>query len=338
MKMIKPRLFLFALLFSITSSTFAYDWLADRLGQNYVCTTIQLKPEKKDSPRATIIKKDTPRQSDTAVLYLHGFNDYFFQSALGDSVIAHKMAFYAIDLRRYGRSYREGEQFFETRRLDEYFEELEAALKLIKAEGYHRIICMGHSTGGLIFSYFLSKNEARYPEIKGLILNSPFLDMNLSGFQEKVLLPVVTALPFKNIRISQGKNSAYAESLLKEYHGEWEYDTSLKKEISPKVSIGWLAAIRHGQRWVHRKAHIQMPILLMHSDKSAWPKEWTPLCNEADIVLDVNDISRYGKRLGPNIKEVVIPRGIHDLILSQPSARNLAYQSMFEWMEMLVGK
>lgn len=331
----KKRWLLPALLCVLLSSAFAHNWRPDRLRQNYVCTTIQLKPDGKQTPIATVIKKDLPKQGNTAVLYLHGFNDYFFQSSLGDSVSAHHLAFYALDLRRYGRSYQAGETLFETRCLDEYFEELDAALNLIRNEGYHQIICMAHSTGGLIFSYFLSKHESRHPEIKGLILNSPFLDMNLSRFQEKILLPLVTALPFKNIRISQGNNKTYAESLLQKYHGEWEYDTTLKKEVSPRISIGWLTAIRQAQRYLHRKAAIQTPILLMHSDKSVHASTWNPHCNRGDAVLDVHDIARYGKQLGPQVTEVMIPNGMHDLILSPKPARELAYRSIFEWINQL---
>ena len=32
-----------------------------------------------------------------AVVYLHGFNDYYFQSQLGDSIVAHGYSFYALD-------------------------------------------------------------------------------------------------------------------------------------------------------------------------------------------------------------------------------------------------
>ncbi|MEK8226237.1 alpha/beta hydrolase [Oerskovia sp. M15] len=39
-----------------------------------------------------------------AVLYVHGFVDYFFQAHLGDAFEEHGYAFYAIDLRGYGRS------------------------------------------------------------------------------------------------------------------------------------------------------------------------------------------------------------------------------------------
>ena len=42
------------------------------------------------------------------MLYLHGWNDYFFQTHLADAFAALGFDFYALDLRRYGRSLRNG--------------------------------------------------------------------------------------------------------------------------------------------------------------------------------------------------------------------------------------
>ncbi|MBD8020453.1 alpha/beta hydrolase [Brevibacterium gallinarum] len=42
--------------------------------------------------------------ADTAVIYLHGWSDYFFHHRLADYYASLGIAFYAIDLRRYGRS------------------------------------------------------------------------------------------------------------------------------------------------------------------------------------------------------------------------------------------
>ena len=38
------------------------------------------------------------------MLYLHGFNDYFFQTHLADAWLEAGFDFYALDLRKYGRS------------------------------------------------------------------------------------------------------------------------------------------------------------------------------------------------------------------------------------------
>ena len=42
------------------------------------------------------------------MLYVHGFSDYFFQTALADFFAARGLAFYALDLRKSGRARRPG--------------------------------------------------------------------------------------------------------------------------------------------------------------------------------------------------------------------------------------
>ena len=58
---------------------------------------------------ATLVRRAGRRESAHAVLYLHGWNDYFFQTHLADVLSAAGFAFYALDLRRYGRSLRRGQ-------------------------------------------------------------------------------------------------------------------------------------------------------------------------------------------------------------------------------------
>lgn len=246
--------------------------------------------------------------------------------------MAHGYGFYAVDLRKYGRSILEGQRMFETKNLEEYFEDIDSALSVVKRDGFNRVAIVAHSTGGLISSYYLSKRGADVGNIEALVLNSPFLDMNLSRFQEKVLVPIVSALPFKGIKINQGDSRAYAESLLKRYHGEWDYDTAWKLEVSPAVTSGWIGAIHRAQKHLHRHGGVNVPVLLMHSDNSVYGNEWTPAFNKGDAVLDVEDISRYGRELGPYVTEKVIKGGMHDLFLSEASVREKAYEAMFEWL------
>lgn len=326
-------LYLFVIVFTAPIS--ARIWQPDVLGKDYLATILHLKADKGKEVVATLVKKAIPQQGNIAVLYIHGFNDYFFQRELGDSVAAHQMGFYALDLRRYGRSLRNPKDRYQITNMEDYFEEIDSTLAIIRSEGYQKIVCMGHSNGGLVWSYYLSKRQAYHPEICGLILNSPFLDMNLGKFLEKVALPFVTSLPFKGLRISQGKSRAYAESLLQAYHGEWNFDTTWKLEQSPAVSVRWLKAVRQAQKWVQNKADIKVPILLLRSNRSVKGKQWNDKYQKGDAVLDVGDISRYGKKLGNKVTEVVITDGMHDLILSSLPARALTYQRIFQWLDTL---
>ncbi len=308
------------------------QWRGDVLGGDYVCRTVAMPDDYSGKVVTTVVKKQSNSAGATAVLYVHGYNDYFFQKELGDSVVAHGYAFYAVDLRKYGRSYLDGQHRFEVKNMKEYFADIDSTLAVIKADGYRDVVLMGHSTGGLTTAYYMTVHNADRPQIKALILNSPFLDMNLSKFQEKFLVPFVSVMPLKKMKINQGNSRAYAESLLKKYHGEWEYNTDWKLEISPAVTVGWISAIHRGHRFLHRKANVKVPVLLMHSDKSVYGSDWTPDHNAGDGVLDVADISKYGKRLGANVTEVTIADGLHDLVLSRPDVRQSVYKTIFDWM------
>lgn len=318
---------------------FSADWKPDVLGDSYEQKTVELADDYSGKVRTTVVRHKTSGQGNTAVLYLHGYNDYFFQSQLGDSIVAHGYAFYAVDLRKYGRSLLPEQLKFEVRDLKEYFEDLDVALNEIASDGYANVVFLAHSTGGLTMSYYLSQHLSDRPQVKALILNSPFLDMNLSKFQENFLVPMVAALPFKNMKIKQGDSRAYAESLLAAYHGEWEYDTEWKMEVSPEVTSGWISAIHKAQRTLQKGTDIRIPILLMHSNRSVYGDKWTPEFNSGDAVLDVNDISKYGKMLGPNVTEFVVDDGLHDLILSRKDVRDKVYAEMFLWLDkVLQGK
>lgn len=310
----------------------AADWQQDVLGDGYVAKTISMSDDYRGKVVSTVVKKQDNPATGKAVLYVHGYNDYFFQRELGDSVVAHGYGFYAVDLRKYGRSLLDGQNRFEVKNMKEYFADIDSALSVMAREGYDKVVLMGHSTGGLTTSYYMTVHRADRSQVKALVLNSPFLDWNLSKFQEKFLVPFVSVLPFKKMKISQGMSRAYAESLLSKYHGEWDYNTDWKLEVSPSVTIGWISAIHKAQRFLKKKAGVEVPVLLMHSDKSVYGDTWTAEHNACDGVLDVKDISKYGKRLGADVTEVGVADGLHDLILSRKDVRESVYRTIFEWL------
>ena len=138
---------------------------------------------------------------------------------------------------------------------------------------------------------------------------------------------------FPNFKISQGISTAYAESLLKDYHGEWNYRTDWKFTQSPPVTAGWVRAITQAQKGLRNgKADIRIPILLLYSSRSVNGEEWTPEHNRADGVLDVNDIKKYGMQLGPDVICVRVEGGLHDLVLSSPEVREPLYRYIFNWL------
>lgn len=314
---------------------YAQSWEQDDLGDNYFNKEIWFPDDYSGKVKATVVKQTCNFQTRKAVLYVHGYNDYFFQKELGDKFVNNGYNFYAIDLRKYGRSLMSGQTPFEVRDLKEYFADINAAIDIILEDGNSAIVLMGHSTGGLITSYYLAEtNYKRFP-IRALILNSPFMDMNLDCVTEDYLLPFikVCARVIPDISIKQGGGNMYARTLLDCYEGEWNYNLQWKFEWPQAVSAGWLNAISQAQDRLHRGADIDIPILLMHSDRSFNEQVVTisdAMCS--DIVLDVKEISIYGKRLGSDITEFIVKNGMHDLFLSSIPVRYSLYSHVFEWL------
>ncbi len=313
----------------------ARSWDKDFLGENFLSTKIAMPNDYSGKVVTTVVKRIAAISHTKSILYLHGYNDYFFQEEMANEFNKHGYGFYAVDLRKYGRSWLNEQKRFEVRDLKEYFADIDSAINIIREDGYKDIVLMGHSTGGLISAYYMVKGSAHKNSIKAMILNSPFLDMNLSDIQENSLLPLVSAISgmFPNISIEQNSNDAYAQSLLKKYHGEWEYNTDWKLPLSPAVTSGWIGAIYKAQKYLQRGQDITIPILLMRSDKSVGGNSWSPEFNKGDAVLNVNEISIYGKKLGVNVKELVVKNGLHDLMLSSKPVRVSLYDYMFKWLE-----
>ncbi len=314
----------------------ASGWHPDVLGKGFEMRHVEQPDDYSGAVRCTVVRHKSDCSEGAGVLYVHGFNDYFFQKEMAEEFAAHCYDFYAVDLRKYGRSILPGQRKFELRDISEYFADIDSAIVQMKADGIRDIILAGHSTGGLTTAAYMAKCPD--PAIKALILNSPFLDWNQSKFEEKFLIPAVRTFSplMKRLNIPQGDSDAYARSLLKSLGGEWLYDTDWKLTVSPPVEASWIAAIDAAHDIVQNDPGIAVPILLMHSDRSVKKGDPADAYNRADAVLDVEDISRYGRRLGLSVTEISVNGGLHDLVLSAPKVRSALYAYLFDWLSKTV--
>ncbi|MEO8284118.1 MAG: alpha/beta hydrolase, partial [Pseudarthrobacter sp.] len=97
-----------------------------------------LAPDDEGDVVATLVRcgpktaGDAPEDDDRAhvqvVLYLHGWADYFLQVELAEQLSARGLHFYALDLRKFGRSLREGQTPGYATNLEIYDADIGAAL------------------------------------------------------------------------------------------------------------------------------------------------------------------------------------------------------------------
>ncbi len=309
----------------------------EALGEAFEVFTVRQPDDYSGPVECSVVRRVEPDSArcSRGVLYVHGYNDYFLQAELADSVAAWGMEFYAVDLRKYGRSLIEGNRRFELRDISEYYADIDTALALMRRAGVRDVVLMGHSTGGLVVSSYVADTapQSGQPHLRGVILNSPFLDWNLGSLEGVVPAVAWVGSWWKGLNISQGGSTAYAESLLASGRGEWRYRTDWKLPVSPPVEASWIRAIDQAQRKLRRdEPPLHLPVLLMMSARSVEGDTYTEAHSRADAVLDVTDIDLYGRRLSEQVEVVRIDGGLHDLLLSAPPVRAEAYGVMHRWL------
>lgn len=321
----------------MTATPWTAAWLADVL-PGFERTTLTDWTALDGPADVTLIRRRCAGASRKAVLYVHGFVDYFFQTHLADFYNQAGLNFYAVDLRRHGRSMREYQLPNYTSDIDEYLQDVDAAICVLqREEGVDWLLLNGHSTGGLVAALYAHRGEHR-SVVSAVFLNSPFLDMNLPAWQESFLEHVVSLLGVLLPRWQFSRMATlYGESLHVDYRGVWSFNTHWKPITGFPVYAGWFRAIHRAQADVAQGLDIECPVLVMHAQRSAWLKQWSDEAMVTDIVLDVSDIQRLSPGLGRQVEVRAIPDGVHDLILSAPNAREKVFQELRRWLEHVGG-
>lgn len=322
------------------------------LGAPYTIYPIEVNPYNKvfhstlieypfgSSPRAV-----SPISSSRGIiLYVHGYNDYFFQEELAEKSDSAGFAFFAIDLHYNGRSYRAGEPRSDMRSVKEYYAELDAAVALSKKLAGNSIssnlpfVIIAHSNGGLITPNYL--NERNSEDFAAFVLNSPFLDYKNSWFVRNVAFPVLSdvALLMPDAPAPKQESPKYNTSLLKTERGEWEFNTELKSAEWPQQYFGFLRATTRGIKWIHNGMQIKSPILMMRSGCTVNNVKWEEDYMRCDCLLDVDLLEKWAPKLGPDVTTVTVEDGMHDVFLSRKDVRDFAYRTMFEFLDDAVAR
>lgn len=312
----------------------------DVLGEPFEQRVIELPDDDEGPVFATLVHRRAPRPTGKAILYLHGYNDYFFQAHLADFFIERGYDFYALDLRKYGRSLRPHQTASFVRSVADHFPEIDEAVQIIKSPadgGHETLVLFAHSAGGLIASLWAHARSQTQP-IDGLILNSPFFELNAPWLVRRPLAAIVgrvaTWRPYWTFPLKP--RGIYGRSLHKDFYGEWPFDTAWKPLEGLPLRLGWLQAVRTAQRRLRAGLDITAPILVARSSASYRGLGWSDAAHEADAVLNVNDIARWASVLGRHVTLVTIDGGKHDLTLSREPARLAFFAEADRWLRTYV--
>lgn len=312
------------------------DYTEDYLGVDFVKQTLALRPDKEGAVCCTLVKALAVQMVDRSVLYVHGFRDYFFQKELAHKWQEQGYNFYAVDLRKCGRSLLPTQTPCNLYDISDYYEDLDAAIAKIHLECKGRLVINAHSTGALAVLLYLAHRPTL--ECSALVLNSPFVEMNKGWYTRKIAIPFISA--WVRIRpdhkVKKSLSPFYGQSLSKDAHGEWDYNQTWKPIAVGDVNASWLRAIHKAHRELRKGLHLACPILVMHSARSFKNREWSDDFMQADAVLNVEHIKRYAHCAGSNVTIIEIEGGLHDLVLSNLPVREKVYSEMFGWLERIV--
>jgi alpha-beta hydrolase superfamily lysophospholipase len=307
----------------------------DVLGAPYTVETIALTPDDEGAVECNLVRLTTDSPSGRAVLYVHGFSDYFFQKEFAQWWADRGYDFYALDLRKYGRSLREHQTPNYVADVHDYFEDLDAAWqRVVERDGHDRVILAAHSTGGLVVSLWADARQPALTELRGMVLNSPWLDMQGPFWIRNVGTVAIRSIgrsrPMREI--PRVINTFYGQSLHVEHGGEWAYDLAWKPLDSWPIYFGWLRAIRRAHAELHRGLDVGTPVLVLSSGGTRFPKQMSEEVHGFDIVLDVAQIRRWTPALGRHVTIATIEGALHDVILSRPEIRARAYDEIERWV------
>ncbi|MGH3445009.1 MAG: alpha/beta hydrolase [Nocardioidaceae bacterium] len=305
--------------------------VVDVLGEPYRAETIELPDDAEGRVVATLVTRKADRPTGNAVLHVHGFADYFFQTPAADYWVERGYDFYALDLRKYGRSLLRHQTPNFTTDLADYYAEIDAAFaRVTRRDGHRHVLLSGHSTGGLVMPLWA---HDRRPDIAGIVLNSPWLDLQgsllLRTAGTRAIDQIGARRPY--LAIPREVTGFYAQSLHRDHHGEWDFDLAWKPIESWPVYAGWLRAVRRGHARAHRGLDVPAPVLVLTSGASGHPQEYDETCACTDIVLDVEQIRRWAPKLAAHVTLVRVEGALHDVTMSRSDVRERAFDEITRW-------
>lgn len=299
-------------------------------GVERTATLVRLSPRPGAADPAPA-EAQTGRPPAGALLFLHGWSDYFFNTDLARFWVKRGYTFYALDMHNHGRSLRPGLPGGYVADLADYDAELAMAVRIIRGEASAPLTLMGHSTGGLVAALWAS----RHPQgLAGLILNSPWLEMHGSALVRRAAAgmvgPVARFRPEAVLRLPE--RGYYWRTISSAAEGEWDLDDRYRPPMAFPVRAGWLNAVLAGHSRVARGLGLDMPVLVLLSRASATGLSWSDEMRRSDAVLDVDIIAARALTLGRTVTVERIEGGLHDVFLSLPAVRNDAYARLGRWL------
>ena len=326
------------------------EWTPDVLGDEFEQLTLELGADEQGPVVATLVRALPPAQGwwdrmrgrtrlldGVDVLYVHGWSDYFFQKRLARFWTSRGTRFFALDLRKYGRSLREGQTPGYIADLATYDEDIAAALEAMGrgeggTESGRRLVLFGHSTGGLTLSLWASRHPGAADAV---ILNSPWLEFQFAPARAALAPVVELQARIRPMEVAPQVDLGFytrAQQEVADPEDPMDVNLAWRPAQTMAVYAGWLHAILSGHKTVAAGLSITAPVCVLLSARFVPPTRWSDDLTAADSVLVVDDIARAALRLGSTVTVERIDGALHDVFLSRHEAREDAYARLERWV------
>ena len=267
-----------------------------------------------------------------ALVYVHGWSDYYFNAELARFVAARGWRFYALDLPEHGRNLRPGGRPGFVPSAAHYLSSIDAALDAVRAEGRGPIALMGHSTGGLAVALEAQRRPER---LAAVVLSSPWLVPHggraAGRMLEFALAPRAGARPERILPLPP--RGFFWRAVAREAGGEWDLREDLRPRNAFPVRAGWLHGVLTAQRELADGPPITVPTLLLASTRSDTGLVWREHMRSRDAVLPIAPMRRAAALVCGELDEVLVDGGLHDVLLSAPGVRREAYLRLGVWLD-----
>lgn len=312
-------------------------WGRDVLGDDFQARTFPQADDDEGSVVTTLIRHrpggtPLPRRPRFAVLYVHGWSDYFIQTELAEFWTERGAVFYAIDLRKSGRSIRPHQTPCFVESLEEYDDDLDLAVEVIRQ--IHGtsvpIVYMAHSQGALTGALWAKRRPGT---VRGIVMNSPFLEMHGSSLARAISHPVVSQVARRQSRwpVPIPAPTFYDRTINEHEDGEWVIEPTWRPVPTHPIRPGWVDAVMSGHKQLEGGLDLEIPILVMTSHRTVIGSKWREEMRTADVVIDVKQVRRRAPDLGRTVTLAKIHDAVHDVLLSPRPVRDRAYQEIDHW-------
>ena len=264
--------------------------------------------------------KELP-DNKSAILWIHGFNDYYFHFHIGEELLNEGYNMYTITLPNYPQKNVDRKYLFYIDDLKKYFSYIDQFIEFIRARGINIIVLYGHSTGGLISTAYLHEGKKAH-HIDKLILNAPFFDFHDSNIMEIIIKNVLTNIGkiLPKFVIREGKNQLSSPEKYKDILSRYYFDQNRKITYPNHTFAGWINAVAtYHQKIQKKQIKLDIPILVLMSSTS---KNTCKGEQNGDCVLDVTEIKKYSRNLGKHVIIKEYNGAIHDVLLSKSTVVN----------------